>query len=1013
MKLLKTWIAALTLLLACSGLSAYYFGQNKVNSTYTRWSQIETMHFDIFFPAGYDNFGRLAALMAEDTYYYLKQDFQFPATSRIPIIFYGSQTEFQTTNIIYPLLSEGVGGFTESLHNRVVIPFEGDYTKLEQILTHELTHAYVNALDESGAGSFFSILSRNVPFWFSEGLPEFQSVGGTDVNNNAFILDLVLNDKLRSLSESYGYSAYRLGEAFLVYLSQIYGRKKVMDFFYTLRAVNDTDKASQKVFGLKFKDLESRWRNQLKRDYYPFIQSHTIPTEYSERKTNHSEDGSYFNLAPRFSPDGLRYVYFSNRNARFSVWTGSIFDYSPNRKLITGETTGSMEEFHYLRSTLAWFPDGKRFAFVAKTSFGDKICLADFDKAEVIEQISIPQIPVIYELDISPDGESCVVSGQKDMQSDLFRYNFRTKELLQLTNDSYFDAQPRFSPDGSAIAFASKRNTLKEDFRKGFFTGLHSDIYTLHLQDNTLSQITFDSFNCYHPAWDSAGSKIVFISERDSIPNLEVIDLESSQRAMVTKTLSGVYSFDFNPNDRYLVFSCFYDNGWDIYLKTEPMLDLQFEEYQSPQKVESDNDLFSSIDLSRLDLYGRRKLRKPSPNWYPVYYNPGTEMYGYRPEPDSLLIKADYSWDNRPDSVSVIPFIRPYKVRLKLDRLWGGFAYSPAVGTIGSLDLGLSDMMGNHAVGISLGIAGKIKDSNIFLSYLYLPHRVDYGIGVYNLIDEVVYRFIKPGTDDFFRYRERQTGLYLLTRYPLNRFLRLDFENQVYNWEYHLDTWIWHPNQLEGYWQNDSFFGTEVKAKDDFIYAPAVTLVHDNSLYGPTGPLLGLRAFVTLRKSFALHKNDYHTAYMDLRSYTLFSKRYSLALRMVAGASGGKMPQTFSLEGYYGIRGYEEETEGEKIALTSAELRFPFMDYIAMAFPLPLVLSSIRGSIFADAGSVWNGNDDFQGSSNGKLKDIKFGFGYGPRMNIGFAVLKLDFAWQTDFVSISKPTFYLSLTEDF
>jgi outer membrane protein assembly factor BamA len=281
------------------------------------------------------------------------------------------------------------------------------------------------------------------------------------------------------------------------------------------------------------------------------------------------------------------------------------------------------------------------------------------------------------------------------------------------------------------------------------------------------------------------------------------------------------------------------------------------------------------------------------------------------------------------------------------------------------------------------------------------------------MLDEVLYRYYHAEDDDYLRHRERETGVYFLTRYPLNKFLRLDFENQIYNWESHWDTWVWHTADVDGYWINDTFLGVEEKAKKDFIYAPALTLVHDNSLYGPTGPLLGWKGFLTMRKSFALNKNDYQTAYMDLRSYTLFSKRYSLALRLVGGASGGKQPQTFSLDGYYGIRGYEEETTGEKIAMVTAELRFPFMDYIAIAFPLPLVLGSIRGSIFADAGSVWDKNDEFRGMQDNLLKDIKLGFGYGPRMNIGIAVLKLDFAWLTDLKSISKPTFYLSLTEDF
>ena len=45
---------------------------------------------------------------------------------------------------------------------------------------------------------------------------------------------------------------------------------------------------------------------------------------------------------------------------------------------------------------------------------------------------------------------------------------------------------------------------------------------------------------------------------------------------------------------------------------------------------------------------------------------------------------------------------------------------------------------------------------------------------------------------------------------------------------------------------------------------------------------------------------EYFTNYIDLRSYTLFSRRYAIALRAIAGVSTGKEPQRFNLSGYYG-----------------------------------------------------------------------------------------------------------------
>ena len=96
----KLLIASIAILLLSQGLLfAQTFGRNKVNATVQDWSVLKTMHFDIYFPRGEDEFGKTAALMAEEIYYYIKNDLKYPVISRIPIIFYATHTEFQVTNI--------------------------------------------------------------------------------------------------------------------------------------------------------------------------------------------------------------------------------------------------------------------------------------------------------------------------------------------------------------------------------------------------------------------------------------------------------------------------------------------------------------------------------------------------------------------------------------------------------------------------------------------------------------------------------------------------------------------------------------------------------------------------------------------------------------------------------------------------------------------------------------------------------------------------------------------------
>jgi len=1001
------YILLLLLLLAAGASPAYYFGQNKVNLVPEEWSTLQTMHFDIYYPRGEDEFGRVVALMAEETYYTLKDQLTFPIGSRIPVMFYSSKTNFQSTNIIYPLLTEGVGGFTESLRNRVAIPFDGSYSDLEELLAHELTHAYTNALEDGVANALRSMRPTSFPFWFSEGLPEYLSIGGESDYNNMFILDMVVNDKLPPLQNLGGYYAYRLGESFLAYLARSYGKDKVTEYYYTLRSSNGLDNATKKVFGLEFEDLESRWRYQLKRDFYPLVESQGIPVENLEKRSDSKKKGAYFNLMPRFSPDGSRYVWFSSAESRYSVWMGSLHGLSEPRRILKGEATGKIEEFHYFRSNLSWFPDNRRVAFAAKTANGDRIHILDVDRRKIVRSIAPAGMSAIYELDVAPDGRSLVFAGQQGMRCDLFLMDLESENLTRITNDLYNDLQPRFTPDGQSVVFASERSRDPETKRRGLFANLNRDIFSLNLADGELTQHTFEKKDCSFPQVDAKGQNLYYINSDGGVSNIFALDLKGGGRAKVTSVLSGVYSADLSPDSRHLLLANYFDGAWDIYFKDRSLDTLRFSAYPALRTVALEDSLLAGIDLGELDRYGKREAVKPR------RVNPAagfatrdpflTEFptFEYTAE-DSLLLQRDFSYDDRPQTKDNPPVVKPYRARFSLDSLWGGLAYSPAVGTIGYVELSMSDMMGDHGIGINAGVSGKLEESNLALTYLYLRQRMDYGIGVFNLNDEYFFREVVPGpnNDIWFRYRERQSGGYFLLRYPFSRFLRLEFDQMVYQRGSYL------------YQLGDSL-EVELASDLDLVYSPGFRLVHDNALYGSTGPLLGWRLYYDLNTTINDGKIDYVTNYLDWRSYTLFSKRYSIALRGITGISTGPNHQRFSLGGYYGIRAYGDNLSGSKKAVLTAELRFPFFEYIDMAFPLPLTIPNIRGSIFAELGTVFDDFDNFQPFDGSKLKDLKLGYGFGPRLDLGYVILALDVTWLTDLETNSKPTFYISLSEDF
>ncbi|OQY37859.1 MAG: hypothetical protein B6226_04555 [Candidatus Cloacimonetes bacterium 4572_65] len=1016
---MKRLVIVVFILVLSVGLYGQYFGRNKIQDNKEEWSEMATLHFDLYYPKGYDEFGKQLAVLAEDTYYYLREDFEVPLKVRIPIIVYPSQQEFITTNIIGSLLSEGVGGFTESMKNRVVVPFNGSYKALEDVLTHEMTHAYINALDHQGRikGSYGSTNSR-LPFWFTEGLPEFLSLVGESANNDMYIVDLVLNDRLTPLEQVSGYFAYRQGESFLNFIYQEYGREKVMEFFFSVRFQSDLDEVSQSVFGMSFHNLELSWRNFLKRRYFAYINKLKMPYEIGERLTDHEAVGGSRNYGVKISPDGSSYIFFTDRNWRQSVWIGDLHDKEKGaKKIFTAEATGKFEEFHFDKNNLSWFSDSETFAFVSKTSHGDRIYFMNI-KGKIKRVLEIPGIDTIFELDVSTDDTKLVFTAVKNLQSDLFVYDLTTDELTQFTDDIYYNHDPQFSYDGSYIAFASERDLEKRE-RDGYFSGLLNQIFTYNLANRQIKQITFDDVNNTNPLWVGVSNDSLLVLNDSLLSNYNLIDMENNQIAKVTNIISGILDGDLSIDKNRLLFSNYYDRGWDIFSIDVPLDTLVFSPHREEEIVHFENDKEKFYDKSKFSKIGyvKKKFLKTRSN---LRNFKGTVIqFDSDALSDSLVSLTNLQIDDIVDSLAIPPLLDDYNVRFQIDHIWGGAAYSSSDGAIGFLQTSFSDLMGNHGLGVNLGLAGKLEDSSISLRYIYLPYRFDFGIGIHYINEEEVYRS-SSDPSLFFRNRELQYGISTMVNYPINKFWRLEFNNTFYEysskWDFSTD--------YEDSWSSTVPPGVQYQFndEDDAVYRPSFSIVHDNSLYGPTGPLSGWRGIYTIDSNVGSKNHNNLTNYLDLRMYKFFKKRYAVAGRVNAAFSRGDDPYLFELDNLLGVRGYDDNDPGRpNKLLASLELRFPFMDYLEIAFPLPITFGNIRGAVFTDIGAVW-GDDGYQetddsfdamSDSGKRLKDIKMGFGFGPRFSLGYLVLKFDFAWDTDLIEKGKPTYMFSIYEEF
>ena len=221
-------IGVLRLSLVCAVLAipamvppayAQYFGRNKVEYTDFDFRILTTEHFDIYYYAREERAARIAAQLAERWYSRISTVLNHQLERRQPLVIYGSQAEFAQTNVVSGLVPDSVGGVTESLRRRIVMPFAPTMAETDRVLGHELVHAFQFDIARRYGGGI------GQPLWFVEGMAEYLARGSADAESGLWLRDAVRTDRLprKQGDAARKLSPYQYGHAFWSYLGNRFG----------------------------------------------------------------------------------------------------------------------------------------------------------------------------------------------------------------------------------------------------------------------------------------------------------------------------------------------------------------------------------------------------------------------------------------------------------------------------------------------------------------------------------------------------------------------------------------------------------------------------------------------------------------------------------------------------------------------------------------------------------------------------------------------------------------------
>lgn len=1006
------------LLLAVSGTviptsaSGQYFGRNKVQYETFDFRILKTPHYDIhFYPEAADAVED-AARMGERWYERLARLFQHEFEQPKPLILYADHPDFQQTNTLRGRLSEGTGGVTESLKNRVIMPMTGSYPDTDHVLGHELVHAFQYNVAEGRSGTGIRGLSL-LPLWFIEGMAEYLSSGRDAPLTAMWLRDAIRREDLPTLQQmttDTRFFPYRYGQALWAYVGGQYGDDRIVDVFRRALRIG-VEPALNQVLGISSDSLSVAWREAVEAEYLPLMAGRQAPGESGALLLAPSTGAGRQNVSPSVSPDGSLVAFLSEKDLfGIDLFVADARTGEIQRTLVSANRDSHIDALRFIDSAGDWSPDGTQFVFAVFAEGDNELAIVDVESGDIERKIALDGIGAITSPAWSPDGQFIAFSGLAGGVSDIYTWDVGTGALRQLTDDKHADLQPTWSPDGSTIAFVSDRGAIT-DFEALQYS--KPQIAFLDVASNEVTTLSvFGEVKHINPQYAPDGRSLYFVSDQDGFSDIYQYTFESRDLRRITMLQTAVSGITgMSPT-----LSVARDAGTILFTVFDQM---EFHVY-SLQAGEADAG-GQAISASSAQQPGRLLP--------PTAPSRSSRIAGYLADPImGLAPSGTYLAENAVeyDSSLSLDYLGQPTIGVGTDR-FGQYA-------AGGASAFFSDMLGNRTLGVMVQAQGSFKDIGGQAFYLNQAKRMNWGVsgGRIPYLQGFSFRELNPdGTQSITQVLQRVNvgQLSYMAAYPFSTTRRVEGNIGVQRYSFDLE------EQTFVFDQFGFFVGrqnTSLPSRDALNLATgSLALVGDNSNMGFTSPVSGGRFRLEAGQAFGT--KNFTTIVADYRRYISPGKNMTFAARALHfGRYGRSLDpdrttatiQPFFLGYETFIRGYSFESFrgedgaaecaatalepgavvgicpgfdrlfGHRLGVVNLEFRVPLIGmprFALLNFPyLPTEVF-----VFGDAGLAFNDFDQvkFDFVRSGGQRVPVFSVGGGARFNLfGFLILEAYYA---------------------
>jgi len=1021
------------------------FGKNKVRYKDFDWHYVESEHLILHYEPEFEYLADWAVQVLEEAYDHISGIMRHELSTKPPIVIFKSHYEFQQTNIIQAFLPPGVAGFAEPLRYRMVIPFDGDLDEFRNVLTHELMHIFQYDVVNRGPVKRITNPIASPPTWIMEGMAEYSTEGMNTVDEMV-LRDAVMTDELlplRLMDSSWHYLpnpflAYKQSHSLINYIADNYGPEKIGRILRVWDPQTSTDKLLERLIDLDMRTLYERWSAQMKKTYWPLLQSRDYLSELAAPVV-HSEDMQAAQMSPRWSISGDMLAVLSTDGVENHVDIIRLRNGSLIERVTERMRTADFDDLTMGPGTVSWAPDGHTIAFVAKEGPKDIILLWDLYEKKLGRKYSFEGLEVIEALAWDPDSRRLAFAGTGFGQRDIYIADMATGALTQVTGTPQRDDYPAWSPDGNHIAFSSK---IRGQF----------DVKLYDLESKRSRVLISSPTDDLWPVWLPEGNKILFVSTRERINDLFVYHLEEDMEYRLTRTISGVIDPTLSPDGSQIVLSTYYHGRRVIYRMDMP--EWPEVKHQSEILAARAQDALprsaTVADTSSAELVAQASspsalaaiaeervadvVEKLAPTGtsarstnavklaqasQPFDQFEGTAETADAPSVDRVRdaiggeeapAVASSRDGGEAHLISTLPR-RRYTPQLEFDGMAVQMGYYNGF-LSGIAQLSMSDLLGNHSLSMFTDYIGSQEVNNdltFAAAYTYYGRRPTYNVMLFNwnqYFNDPEDRLFTTSRGQLTRglVRSRQAGLLFDVGYPLDVYRRIELSYSFVD------------ERRELAWP----VVEEMESFTTHLFKAAY--VHDSLSNGLLGATSGRRYYLSVGRTAVFNDSDRSLSHLeaDYRHYFRLGRWSVLGLRTVGIGSLGRDGLEYNLGGpawfipfspgfnlnVGPLRGFEfSQFSGSRLLLVNSEIRVPFIRNIVFGWPGTFAIPAVDGSFFVDVGTAWNDGDELDLSFHNPhesfgpadtTKRLHAGFGFGMLVYF-LAPLNFEFARQTDF----------------